>query len=430
VTHGSLSASQRADAERAFQEGSDCVIVATSALELGIDVGDLDHVLQIDSPPTVASFLQRMGRTGRRDDTSPNCTFLCTSDNAVLQAAAIVDLYRRSWVEPVEPSRRAAHILAHQILALAIDRGGIVRGDIWGWLEGATAFADLTSEERESIVDHMLSRSILADHGGKLWLGEEGERLYGRANFEALYAVFDVPQLITVTADAREVGTVDANFLRVLSAGDAPAAFTLAGQPWEVVHIDWSRGSCVVRPAKDARAARWSGGPRFLSYALCQAMRRVLVSQEVDPSWSKRAQSTMLSVRGEHAFLHDEETAFTESVSEITWWNFAGGAANALLGKMLERELGRKVVARNTSITCRDNAARSSAAIRELMLSWVRAGRPSREDVLEFATDDAMRVSKFEPCLPAPLLRELQAARTVDRPNACRVIRAATAASD
>ncbi len=66
VMHGSLSASQRRDAERAFEEAQDCAIVATSAMELGIDVGDLDHVLQIDCPSTVASFLQRMGRTGRR----------------------------------------------------------------------------------------------------------------------------------------------------------------------------------------------------------------------------------------------------------------------------------------------------------------------------------------------------------------------------
>ncbi len=69
LTHGSLAASERRLAERAFHEGRDCVIVATSALELGIDVGDLDHVLQIDAPATVASFLQRLGRTGRRAGT-------------------------------------------------------------------------------------------------------------------------------------------------------------------------------------------------------------------------------------------------------------------------------------------------------------------------------------------------------------------------
>ena len=76
VAHGSLSAAQRRESEQAFEQGSDCVIVATSALELGIDVGDLDRVLQIDSPPSVASFLQRMGRTGRRTGTTSNCLFL------------------------------------------------------------------------------------------------------------------------------------------------------------------------------------------------------------------------------------------------------------------------------------------------------------------------------------------------------------------
>src|SRR5690606_1893789 len=76
VTHSSLALSDRAAAERAFEERDNCVIVATSALELGIDVGDLDRVIQIDAPPTVSSFLQRMGRTGRRPGTRASCTFL------------------------------------------------------------------------------------------------------------------------------------------------------------------------------------------------------------------------------------------------------------------------------------------------------------------------------------------------------------------
>jgi ATP-dependent helicase YprA (DUF1998 family) len=69
LSHSSLALSERTAAEKAFKEGSNCVIVATSALELGIDVGDLDHVIQIDAPISVSSFLQRMGRTGRRPGT-------------------------------------------------------------------------------------------------------------------------------------------------------------------------------------------------------------------------------------------------------------------------------------------------------------------------------------------------------------------------
>jgi ATP-dependent Lhr-like helicase len=119
LSHSSLSLSQRAAAERAFAEERDCVIVATSSLELGLDVGDLDHVYQIDAPSTVSSFLQRMGRTGRRADTRPNCTFLTTSDEGLLQAAGLLHCWRQGFVEPAAPSRRAAHVLAHQLLALA-----------------------------------------------------------------------------------------------------------------------------------------------------------------------------------------------------------------------------------------------------------------------------------------------------------------------
>jgi ATP-dependent Lhr-like helicase len=79
VCHSSLSDDERRDAERAFVESSDCIIVATSTLELGVDVGDLDRVVQIDAPSSVSSFLQRMGRTGRRRAASRNCLFLATT---------------------------------------------------------------------------------------------------------------------------------------------------------------------------------------------------------------------------------------------------------------------------------------------------------------------------------------------------------------
>lgn len=108
LSHASLSADERARSEQAFAEARDCVIVSTSTLELGIDVGDLDRVIQIDSPSTVASFLQRIGRTGRRAGTSRNCLFLATRPDAFLQAAGLLTLWSRGWAEPVTPPPRRA----------------------------------------------------------------------------------------------------------------------------------------------------------------------------------------------------------------------------------------------------------------------------------------------------------------------------------
>ena len=423
VTHGSLSIEARRDAERAFAEGENCVIVSTSALELGIDVGDLDHVIQIDAPSSVASFLQRMGRTGRRQGTTPNCTFLATQEPRLLHAAALVRLHRDGFIEPVRPSRRATHILAHQIMSLAVQAGGVGRSDWWAWLEGAAPFEDLIAEEREAVLSHMLEKGILSDQEGRLWLGEKGEKQYGRANFRALYAAFEAPRLITVRHANHEVGTVDATFLASLEEDGSLGAFTLGGRSWQVMDIDWQRGRCEVRPADAGKPARWAGSPRHLGYELCQAMRSILVGDDVDPAWSQRAQKVVAQLRAEHAFLRDGETFVHGGDDQLTWHNFAGGAANTLLARLLERETGGRVVSRNTSLTFTGLGGKSAVSVQQAIERLRAEDRPQWRDALRFAPDTTRsRVSKFQPCLPDHLARDLVLRKTVDLSSARRVV--------
>ena len=422
VTHGSLSAAERRDAERAFAEGTNCVIVATSALELGIDVGDLDHVLQIDCPSKVASFLQRMGRTGRRDDAVPNCTFLATKETALLETAALLHLHGQGWVESVQPSRRAFHVLAHQAMALGIQLSG-AGADWYRWIDGATCFADIAAHERAALIANMHERTILADHDGKLWLGPEGEKTYGRANFRELYAVFDAPRQMTVQWNRHEIGTVEATFLMSIHRDDAPACFTLAGKTWEARNIDWQKGTVLVRPAPEGRAPRWMGSPRPLSYEMAQAMRHVLVTDDVPTTWSKRAREAMASTRGEYTFLRDEESDMSSSASEILWWNFAGGAANALLAALLRVELGDDVVGSNTRIALRKKAGQSLSAFTGVLARLRAQGGPTDAEVEAAAAGVVRgRLSKFEPCLTSAQMVELVVARVFDRAGVVRVL--------
>ncbi len=424
IIHGSLAQSERRDAERAFAEKQDCVIVSTSALELGIDVGDLDHVLQLDCPSTVASFLQRMGRSGRRAGATPNCTFLTTKDESTLQVAALLRLHNSGFVEHVHPSRRAFHILAHQLMALTIQHGGIRRGEWFAYLDGATPFADTHAEERQRVVEHMLAATILSDQDGKLWLGEDGEKRYGRRNFEELYAVFSSPRLVTVQWGTREIGTVDASFLEALSGKTQQAAFSLGGKPWDVTQIDWRKGICYVEPATHAAAPRWSGFPAFLGYDLVQAMRQILISDDIDPWWSKRATEAIASLRMEKHFLRDALSPITHEAEAFTWWTYAGGQANVLLARMIEAELGGQCVVRNESITCKAEAGKSEPRLRELLRGWAASGHPNRADALQFAKACAgrMRLSKFQPCLPDGLLEEFLA-DAIDHEHAASVAR-------
>lgn len=430
VNHGSLSLTARRDAEVAFEQGQDCVIVATSTLELGIDVGDLDRVLQIDSPSTVASFLQRMGRTGRRGGAA-NCTFLAVEDKALLQAAALLQLHRESWVEPVKASQAAYHILAQQLMALSVQNAGTSSVDWFRWLEGATVYENVSEEDRTLLVEHMLENEILMKDGGKLWLGLKGEKEYGRANFRELFAVFDSPRLIFVRCGTEDVGTVDANFLSAIDNPEERGSFTLGAKNWQIVHIDWQAGTCQVMPAESGKPPRWNGGGSFLSYEMCQAQRRILLSTENDPAWSKRAVEMIQSLRDEHSFLDESVAPLIDGGGHLEWFTFAGGAANVLLARILEAELGSRITSNDRSLVFRDGAAKSRVAVMQAIVALANAGRPNIDDAIAFSESESRkRFSRFEPCVPQRLLAKLLAERTLDLPGARKVMTQFRTASD
>ncbi len=120
VHHSAVSREERQLAEERFHHGGDACIVCTSTLELGIDVGDLDRVLQAEAPASVGSFLQRMGRTGRRAGQAANTTFLCETADGVLQAIALVELARAGWVEDVPVQTRCWPVLVHHETAASV----------------------------------------------------------------------------------------------------------------------------------------------------------------------------------------------------------------------------------------------------------------------------------------------------------------------
>jgi len=419
LSHSSLALSQRTAAEKAFEEGSNCVIVATSALELGIDVGDLDHVIQIDAPSSVSSFLQRMGRTGRRAGTTANCTFLATDDDALLRAAAIIDLFRNGYVEPAGPSAWSPHVLAHQAIALAMQEQGSASHSWWNWIEGCAAFRDVSATEREAIVRHMVDNDILVEADARLALGARGEKLYGARNFLELYAVFSTPRVLRVMHGQSEVGVVDASFLQ--DKEQKVPNFVLAGRPWRIVGVDWKGGRCSVEPAEAGGYPRWFGIPMSLDRSLCHAMRRVLASKDADPSWSKRAVTQLELQRESHAFLEDSSLPVEEDPDgRCRWWTFGGGAGNRVLAGLLELELGERVSPGNIFITFSNGAADSAVGIRQA-IDKLAARKLTWDDAARLIdSNQRSRVSKFQPCLPPDIEHGLIARETmnVDDANA------------
>lgn len=420
IHHSSVSRADRTLAEEQFTRGHNTAIVCTATMELGIDVGDLDHVVQLDAPGSVASFLQRMGRTGRRPGTRANCTFFCLSPESLLQSVALLRLAEAGWVEEVRPTAQALHVLAHQVMALILQEGGISRHQLLPWIEAAYPFSGVRVERLHELVDTMLAREILFEADGLLSLGQRGEKLYGRRNFFELYAVFTAPPMMAVQHGKEDVGYVQAHFVSLHDQVQGPLCFRLSGRAWEVGHIDWSKGVLHVRPAERGRVPSWLGIPSMLSTSLCQAMARVLAHEENEAAWlSRSAQLELASLRASYAGLLDGETAPLEDLPEgITWHTFAGGAVNRLLSAGLEQISGKRWVAGNLSVRCKDlpiTAAREALAALG-PLDWERVAAAAAHGMARGM------VSKFQPCLPEAAEDRLLADKLLDLAGTLRFL--------
>jgi ATP-dependent Lhr-like helicase len=152
-------------------------------------------------------------------------------------------------------------------------------------------------------------------------------------------------------------------------------------------------------------------------------MKEILVEETMDPRWTERSRNVLEYLRAEHHFLRDGEEFVHGGDEEITWYTFAGGGANLLLARLLERELGGRVISRNTSITLTKAAGKSRVAVDQAIERLREAGSPTWEDAMEFAPSAARTpVSKFQPCLPDELARDLIVRKTIDVPGARRAV--------
>jgi ATP-dependent Lhr-like helicase len=420
IHHSAVSRADRTIAEEQFTRGQNTAIVCTSTMELGIDVGDLDLVIQLDAPSSVASFLQRLGRTGRRANTRANCTFFCLTPESLLQSLALLRLAESGWVEDVRPAVQAMHVLAHQVMALVLQEGGISRHQLLPWVHAAYPFSSIRDERFHELVDTMVAREILYEADGMLSLGRRGEQLYGRKNFFELYAVFTVPPVLRVMHGKEDVGYVQALFVTMHDRDAGPLCFRLAGRAWQVGEIEWGRGVLRVRPADHGRVPTWLGQPGVLSEALCQAMMDILVNERDEAKWLTTASARELQfLRDGYTGLLELGTAPLEVTAEgVQWHTFAGGAVNRLLAAGLEKETGAKWVSGNLSVRAKDlGLADATEAVAKLAtLDWEQAASDAAHAMVRGM------ISKFQPCLPQDAEDRLLAERLLDLPATLRFL--------
>jgi ATP-dependent Lhr-like helicase len=415
LSHASLSADERRRAEEGFATARDCVIVATSTLELGIDVGDLDRVIQLNAPTTVAAFLQRLGRTGRRSGATRNCLFLTLDGEALVRAAGLLLLWSRGWVEPVVPPPDPRHIVAQQLLALCLQEGRV--GNRL-WADGWNGFGPF-GRGSEPILRHLIEQGYLDQDGGMLFIGPEAEVRFGFRHFMQLTAVFTAAPQFAVLHGRSEVGRIDPSLLSEETHG--PRLLLLAGRSWRVTYVDWTRRRCFVETAEGGGKARWTGtGLGGLSFMLMRAMRDVLLGETPPVALTSRAASRIAEAREEAlGSVHPGGTTIArEPGGDVRWWTWAGFRANATLAATLSEIADPAQRIEDATIRLRSDLTAET-------LKAAMTGAPDKL-CLPAVDERALHGLKFSAALPPRLAEATLAARLADLEAATTVLQEPT----
>ncbi len=354
VHHGSLSKAARLDMESAFKSGELDGLVCTSSMELGIDVGHVDHVVQYGSPRQVTRIVQRVGRAGHRADATSRGTIVATGRDDAIESLVIAERAHRGLVEPITLHEGSLDTVANQLVGMAHSRDGVSLDEALACFRRATPFQDLERATLELVVDEIA-------RNGAVWHDEEEQRLettgdtwryvYDNLSMipdEATYEVTDV-------ASGGQVGTLDERF--VVAFAEPGATFIQGGEMWRVVNLE--DDAIEVAPVGDptGEVPSWTGEeipvPQPVAEGVGQLRARIGDEHEhletiaddlgVNTRLLRRASEPIRSHIEEDYPLPTDEHLVIDDTGEQLTINICGGhKVNETVGRLTSALVGQR----------------------------------------------------------------------------------------
>lgn len=262
VHHGNVSALLREKTEDEMKSDDEKIVTgATVTLELGIDIGSLDQVVQVGAPLDVSSFVQRLGRCGRRGQI-PQLLFTFVESIKVdsadtlgpinwefIRTIAIIELYLKDrWIEPIPPQNHAYNLLYHQSMSCIKSNGEMSPAGLAQTILSLGSFKNISKEDYKRLLSYMIEIDQLqrTERGG-LIIGREGEKI---VNSHKFLSVFQSPEYLLVKDENRTIGTVDT----VYPVG---VRFALAGMTWETVDVNEKSKVLFVKRVPGISVVDW-----------------------------------------------------------------------------------------------------------------------------------------------------------------------------
>lgn len=278
VHHGSLSVEARVEAEEAFKAGHLRGLICTSSMELGIDIGDVDHVIQYSSPREVSRLLQRVGRAGHKIGLISSGSIIATCADDVAEGCAIASRAAAGELEAIRIHEKPADVLANQIVGLEMDFGDVCRENAHRIITRAYPFRNLSLEEMDSVLMQMADHRLVRLDGDALQRTRKAREYYienlSMIPDEKRYNVYDI-------VGRRSVGTLDEAF--VISFAQPGATFVTKGEIWEITQIDDNEIK-VVPIHRSGEIPSWTGEEIAVPFAVAQEVGRIRreISQILD----------------------------------------------------------------------------------------------------------------------------------------------------
>lgn len=246
-------------------------ISCTSTLELGIDIGSVDEVVQIDATHSIASLIQRIGRSGRKDGESSNLFLYATTQWSLLQSVACWLLYKESFIEPPEKNEKPYDILVHQALSITKGHSGILLIELIKQLKENSAFNLIEQSEIEEILQHLIEIDFLEKLQHEVIIGVDGEKVVNSREF---YSVFKTEENFKVVNTGNTIGEIpfspqiieDENIL-------------LSAKIWKIKFVDHKAKKIEVIPAKDGKKPMFFGGGAVVHQKIREKMFEILYSK-------------------------------------------------------------------------------------------------------------------------------------------------------
>lgn len=348
VHHGSLSREMREEAERAFRSGELRGLVATSSLELGIDVGGVDLVVQFGSPHQVGRLLQRVGRSGHRLGETIRGEVIALDDEDLEEAAVLARRARRLEIEPTRWRTRNRMAAAQQIVASLRSEGSVDVQQLARRLRDAAPAHDLTDREWSALVAYLETLGSVRAEGTRLHPGRGTlHRFYSTLSLipdEKTYRLRDI-------ATRQLIGTLDERFVVTQILAEPAQIFLLHGRTWRVV--EFRDGELLVETvAEIGQEPRWVGEDLPVPFDVAQEVGRLrreghLAEYPLQPAAARRLEARVAQGRTLDVTPDDRTVTVTSQGRLVVYGACFGTRTNETLALaaagLLTARLGARV---------------------------------------------------------------------------------------